>query len=178
MEKISFKYFQSPYGELILASIRDQLCLCDWRYRKMRTQVNNRVQKGLNAYFQEEESNTIQHAKEQLSQYFSGEREHFDISLAMVGSAFQLSVWNELVKIKYGETVTYLGLSQRLGNVKAIRAVAAANGANALSIFVPCHRVLGSQGEMTGYAGGVTVKKKLLQLESAIIIPEQLNLFE
>lgn len=143
----------------------------------MRSSINNRIQKGLNAYFQEEESAIIRDAEMQLSEYFNGERTTFDISLSMIGSEFQISVWNELMKINYGEKETYLGLSRKLGNEKAIRAVAAANGANALSIFVPCHRILGSNGELTGYAGGVNVKKKLLQLESGIETPEQLELF-
>ena len=177
MEKISLKYIRSPYGELILGSYGNQLCLCDLRYRKMRNSINNRIQKGLDAYFQEEESPVILEAALQLSEYFSGERTKFDISISMIGSTFQISVWNELTNIKYGDTETYLGLSRRLGNEKAIRAVAAANGANALSIFVPCHRILGSNGELTGYAGGLDVKKKLLQLESGIEISEQLALF-
>lgn len=177
MEKISFKYFLSPYGELILGSSGGQLCMCDWRYRKMRNSINNRIQKGLNAYFQEEESPVITEAEQQLSEYFNGQRTSFDIPLSLIGSEFQISVWNELLKIKYGEKETYLSLSRKLDNEKAIRAVAGANGANALSIFVPCHRILGSKGELTGYAGGLNTKKKLLQLESGVEIPEQLDLF-
>lgn len=177
MVKISFKYFLSHYGELILGSSGGQLCICDWRYRKMRNSINKRIQKGLGAYFQEEESDIILYAEQQLSEYFGGERTSFDIPLALIGSEFQISVWNELLKIKYGERETYLGLSRKLGNEKAIRAVAAANGANALSIFIPCHRILGRKGELTGYAGGIDTKKKLLQLESGVEIPEQLKLF-
>lgn len=84
-------------------------------------------------------------------------------------SDFQKSVWNELIKIPYGKTVSYLALSKKLENEGAIRAVASANGANALSVFIPCHRVVGSDGSLTGYAGGLTAKKKLLQLEGAAV---------
>jgi methylated-DNA-[protein]-cysteine S-methyltransferase len=83
----------------------------------------------------------------------------------LVGTDFQKTVWEELLKIPFGKTLTYLQLSNRLQNPKAIRAVATANGANALSIFVPCHRIIGSQGELVGYAGGLPAKQKLLDLE-------------
>jgi len=178
MNKISIKYFHTPFGELILGSFKDQLYLCDWRYRKMRSQIDNRIQKVLNGYFKEEETSIIRDAEHQLTQYFSGDRTDFNITLSMVGSPFQLSVWNELVKIPFGKTETYLGLSKKIYNEKAIRAVAAANGANALAIFVPCHRIVGSKGELTGYAGGLKVKKKLLQLEADKQTFKQLNLFE
>jgi len=87
----------------------------------------------------------------------------------MVGSPFQKSVWEELLKIPYGSTETYLGISNKLNNPKAIRAVASANGANAISVIVPCHRIIGSDGNLVGYAGGIDVKSKLLTLEGAIL---------
>ena len=95
----------------------------------------------------------------------------------MVGSPFQQEVWNELLKIPFGETESYLGLSKRLNNEKAIRAVAGANGANAISIIIPCHRIIGEKGDLTGYAGGIETKKKLLQLENVNLFPDQLKLF-
>ena len=107
-----------------------------------------------------------------------GGRKKFDIPVRFVGSSFQQKVWNELLKIPYGKTVSYLEISKKIGDEKAIRAVAAANGANAISIIVPCHRVVGSNGELTGYAGGLTVKKKLLHLEKSGKYPEQLELFK
>ncbi len=84
----------------------------------------------------------------------------------MVGSEFQEKVWTHLQKIPYGETISYKELSRRMGNEMAIRAVAAANGANAISIIIPCHRIVGSKGELTGYAGGIAAKRKLLKLET------------
>ena len=84
----------------------------------------------------------------------------------MVGTDFQKSVWEALMNIPYGKTVSYLELSQNIGKPKAVRAVANANGANALSLFIPCHRIIGKDGSLTGYAGGLEIKKKLLELET------------
>ena len=164
--------YSSPYGELILGSYQDQLCLCDWRYRKSRELIDRRIQKGLKASFVEAESMVNEECKKQLMQYFNGERKEFDLSILLVGSDFQKSVWNLLLEIPYGKTLSYVSLSRRLGDEKAIRAVARANGDNAISIIVPCHRILGSDGSLTGYAGGLRTKQKLLQLESASLQQE------
>lgn len=110
----------------------------------------------------------------QLQQYFSGERQEFDLKLNPEGTAFQKKVWKELSNIPYGTTNSYLELSRKLGDEKAIRAVAAANGKNPLWIVVPCHRVIGSDGSLTGYAGGLHRKKWLLELENP---PLQQSLF-
>lgn len=166
---IHTSYFKTAYGELILGSMDQKLCLCDWRYRKMRGAVDRRIQTGLNAVYLEGESEIIDMAKAQLQQYFDGGREEFDLPLLMAGSDFQRKVWNELLRIPYGKTKSYAFLTQGLGDPKAIRAVASANGANALSIIVPCHRILGSDGSLTGYAGGLETKKKLLRLENAYL---------
>jgi len=177
MAHISIQYFKSPFGELILGDYENALCLCDWRYRKMRESVDKRLQEGLNATYFEEDTELLQATKTQLTEYAAGERTEFDIPLLFVGTEFQKTVWEELVRIPYGSTESYLRLSQKLGNEKAIRAVASANGANAISILVPCHRIVGSQGELTGYAGGIPAKKKLLQLESKGKYDEQMELF-
>ena len=176
--KISIQYFKTSLGDIILGSTGDKLCLCDWRYRKMRDTIDNRLQKGLDAYYKEESATVILNTIQQLKEYFMGGRKKFDIPVRFVGSSFQQKVWTELLKITYGKTVSYLELSKKIGDEKAIRAVAAANGANAISIIVPCHRVVGSNGELTGYAGGLTVKKKLLYLEKSGKYPEQLELFK
>lgn len=94
-----------------------------------------------------------------------------------IGNDFQKRVWKALQQIPFGETRSYLQLSESLGNPKAIRAVASANGANALSILIPCHRIIGSNGELTGYAGGLNAKKKLLELENPNLKNSQLDLF-
>lgn len=105
-------------------------------------------------------------AVHQLEAYFAGTLQTFQIKLNLKGTDFQKSVWQELLNIPYGKTISYLELSRRLGDVKAIRAVAAANGQNPLWIVVPCHRVVGSDGSLTGYAGGLWRKKWLLDHEN------------
>lgn len=102
----------------------------------------------------------------QLQEYFNGQRNHFDFKLNPQGTDFQQRVWQELLNIPFGKTMSYLDLSKKLGDVKAIRAVASANGRNPLWIVVPCHRVIGTDGSLTGYAGGLWRKKWLLEHES------------
>lgn len=173
---VYLQYFQTPYGELILGESGGELCLCDWKYRKMRNQIDSRIQTGLQTEFKLEETEFLNEVKSQLNEYFAKERTTFDLPLLFVGSDFQKSVWEKLLTIPYGKTVSYLELSRILGDEKAIRAVATANGANAISIIVPCHRVIGSDGSLTGYAGGLNAKQKLLQLEG-MNFGEQLELF-
>ncbi|MBH48987.1 MAG: glycosyltransferase [Halobacteriovorax sp.] len=105
--------------------------------------------------------------KLQLQEFFAGERSEFDLDLDPVGTEFQMNVWNKLQQIPYGQTASYKDLAIMIGNAKASRAIGMANGKNPLSIVVPCHRVIGASGELTGYAGGLENKKKLLQLEQS-----------
>ncbi|MFC2112924.1 methylated-DNA--[protein]-cysteine S-methyltransferase [Bacteroidota bacterium] len=177
MNKLSIHYFKTGFGELVLGSFEDKLCLCDWRYRKKRSSIDKKILLELDAYFEEEETNVHQIVKTQLNEYFKGDRKDFDIPILMVGSSFQKSVWNELLKIPFGKTETYLGITRKIGDEKAIRAVANANGANAIAIIIPCHRIVGSKGKMVGYAGGIKVKEKLLNLESGNPTTEQMSLF-
>lgn len=165
---IRIQYYQSPCGDLILGSYGDKLCLCDWQGEERRKLIDGRIRKGLKAKYVEGESQVIAKAIAQLDEYFDRKRNVFDLPLLFVGTDFQQEVWNELLNIPYGTTETYATLSQRLGNPKAVRAVAAANGANSISIFVPCHRVIGSNHKLTGYAGGLPAKQLLLKLEAAI----------
>ena len=165
MHKISIQYYMSPVGEILLGSYEGKLCIADWKYRKMRTTIDSRIQKGLKAEYVEENSEVIEETIKQMKEYFAHERKDFDIPLLMVGTDFQKSVWHGLIKIPYGTTASYLELSKNIGNEKAVRAVASANGANAISILIPCHRIIGSNGDLVGYAGGLPTKKKLLELE-------------
>jgi len=110
----------------------------------------------------------LEDAVYQLQEYFEGQRKDFNLQLNPQGTPFQQGVWEELLNIPYGKTRSYLDLSKKLGDVKAIRAVAAANGKNPLWIIVPCHRVIGSDGSLTGYAGGLHRKKWLLEHESPV----------
>lgn len=159
--------YQSPCGELILGSLDDKLCLCDWMDENRRALIDRRMQNLLHARYETGESEVIVRTVTQLDEYFAGNRTEFDIPLLFAGTDFQKTVWNALLNIPYGKTVSYAALSQDLGNLKAIRAVAAANGANSISIFVPCHRVIGSNQKLVGYAGGLFAKQWLLDLESS-----------
>jgi len=166
MKQINIQYYKRASTEFILGSFDNKLCMLDFRYRKMRTSVDNRMKKLLKAEYVIEDDEVLKEARNQLDAYFSMKAKDFDIPLLMVGTEFQKSVWKELIKIPYGQTKSYLELSKSLGNEKAVRAVANANGANALSIIIPCHRVIGSDGSLTGYAGGLPLKQKLLELEN------------
>lgn len=119
----------------------------------------------LNAGYTEITSEIIEETRRQLDEYFRHERQAFDIPLLTAGTKFQKSVWNSLMEIPYGQTITYGELATRLGKPAAVRAVANANGANAISIIIPCHRVIGSDNTLTGYGGGLEAKKFLLELE-------------
>jgi methylated-DNA-[protein]-cysteine S-methyltransferase len=105
---------------------------------------------------------TVRH---QLGEYFAGRRSTFDVPLAPAGTPFQQRVWEELQRVAFGETITYAELAERIGRPTAIRAAGAANGANPVSILIPCHRVIGSDGTLTGYGGGLEAKRFLLDLE-------------
>jgi len=173
---IKIEYFKTPFGELIIGEYEGQICICDWRYRKMRSQIDQRIQHQLQATYEEESTAVLVEVKKQLSEYFDGQLIKFELPVLLVGSDFQKSVWEALLQIPFGETSSYLNLSRKLGNEKAIRAVASANGANATSIIVPCHRIIGSDGGLVGYAGGLNTKKKLLELEGSLDT-SQLTLF-
>ena len=164
---IQIQYYQSPCGELKLGAYREKLCLCDWKIEERRIIIDRRIQKELQASYKEGISEVIARTIGQLDEYFAGRRTTFDIPLLLVGTDFQKTVWNELLNIPYGKTISYAGLSQKLGNPKAIRAIASANGANPISILVPCHRVIGSDRKLVGYGGGLPAKKILLDLESS-----------
>lgn len=176
MNTLHIDYFKTPFGELIIGDYDNHLCLCDWRYRKMRSSIDNRIINNLKAELIEQSTDLIELTKFQLNEYFSKKRNLFELPILMIGTDFQKLVWKELLNIEYGKILSYLNLSEKLNNTKAIRAVASANGANAISIIIPCHRIIGSNGSFVDYAGGIDAKRKLLQLESADI-SKQLNLF-
>jgi len=166
MPHISVQTYKSPIGELLLGSYEGTLCLADMKYRRMRTTIDKRIQQGLDAEYIEQGSLVIEETISQYEAYFAGELRDFSIPLCMVGTEFQKSVWEALIRIPYGCTSSYLELARTLGNEKGVRAVASANGANAIAILIPCHRIIGSNGDLVGYAGGLPTKKKLLELEN------------
>ena len=162
---IRVQRYVSPCGELMLGAWEGQLCLCNWSKEKHPGRVEARLQRLLRATYREESSDITQEAARQLDEYFRRERRTFDLPLLFAGTSFQKQVWQRLLEIPYGQTLSYGGLAARLGQPKAVRATANANGANALSIIVPCHRIIGSDHSLTGYGGGTDTKKFLLELE-------------
>lgn len=165
---ILIRRYNSPCGVLMLGSFDDKLCLCDWQVEKHRNPVDRRLKNILRAEFAEGASEVVEHAVKQLDEFFAKQRTEFSIPLLFVGTDFQKTVWNELLKIPYGKTISYGKMARRIGMPKSVRAVANANGANSISIFAPCHRVIGSNGSLTGYGGGLDVKRSLLELEDAL----------
>jgi methylated-DNA-[protein]-cysteine S-methyltransferase len=109
---------------------------------------------------------TLLETERQLREYFAGKRDRFDLPLEFSGTEFQKKVWRALLEIPYGETRSYRSIAQQIGHAAAVRAVGAANGRNPISIVAPCHRVIGSSGKLTGFAGGLDVKERLLALEN------------
>ncbi len=166
--KIIVYLYNSPCGVLMLGSFGDKLCLCDWQVERHRNHVDNRLKRMLNAEFEKGMSPVIEYAILQLDEYFAGKRIEFDIPLLFVGTDFQKMVWNYLLAIPFGGTISYGEMAAGIGMPKAVRAVANANGANSMSIFVPCHRVIGSDKSLTGYGGGLEAKEYLLKLENSI----------
>ena len=152
---------------MILGSFDGKLCLCDWLREGHNEIAGRRLHRLLNAEIIDETSPVIGKAEKELNEYFAGTRRAFDLPLLLVGTDFQKMVWTGLMTIPYGQTMSYGAFARKLGCPAAIRAVAAANGANAISIFVPCHRVIGSHNSLIGYGGGIAAKRKLLEIEGA-----------
>jgi methylated-DNA-[protein]-cysteine S-methyltransferase len=149
-------YLETPIGDLLLAGNEDALSLIGFPEGAMRREPEP------DWIFSDKPFAAV---REQLTAYFAGERKSFDLNLNPVGTEFQLQVLDELQKIPYGITASYGEIAQRIGRPKAVRAVGAANGRNPIPIIIPCHRVIGSTGKLTGFGGGIPTKKALLKLE-------------
>jgi len=167
MNQISVQYHETKIGELILGSFRGKLCLLGFGYGKMRDAVGDRIRKGLSAESVEQDDDILKETRKQLDEYLAGSRKRFEIPLLTVGTDFQKSVWNALLKVPYGATATYLQIAGDIDNEKAVRAVGNAIGANPIGIIVPCHRIIGSDGGLVGYGGGLPLKERLLRLEQS-----------
>jgi methylated-DNA-[protein]-cysteine S-methyltransferase len=155
-QTLAYTEIESPVGKLLLAGTEESLHVL-W------FQSGERAIAPDSSWRRDEQP--LQEAVRQLREYFAGHREEFTMHVEPTGTAFQRTVWNELRRIPYGQTISYGELADRVGNPKASRAVGLANGANPISIVVPCHRVIGANGKLTGYGGGLSTKEKLLALE-------------
>jgi methylated-DNA-[protein]-cysteine S-methyltransferase len=153
-------YFNSPVGNLLIESSGDQITVVNF----LKT-----------SKLEENPTPVIEQCIRELEEYFFEGRKFFNVELKLQGTGFQNTVWNELLNIPYGKTISYEELAIRVGDIKSIRAVGLANGQNPIAIIVPCHRVIGKNGDLIGYGGGLDIKTWLLQHEGAF--SEQLKLF-
>ncbi len=153
---LSYTFLESPIGTLLLAGDSEGL--------RQITFSHNGSPARPDPGWQEDPSELVEVVR-QLRAYFAGELESFNLSVTPDGTPFQQRVWSELLKIPYGETISYGELARRIGSPNASRAVGLANGSNPIPIVIPCHRVIGSNGKLTGYGGGLPIKEKLLALE-------------
>ncbi len=163
--------YKSPCGKLLLGEFDGAVCLCDWmgdNTEPMRLASLLHVSEVLSSEARIKFSRTLRKATGELDEYFSGKRKEFSQRLIFTGTQFRSFVWMELLKIPYGTTVSYSEFSVMMGKPSAIRAVASALASNPISIFVPCHRIIGSNGGLTGYSGGLEAKEYLLNLEGAL----------
>ena len=160
MEGLDTIYYSSPLGLIEIQATALGLRAANFANEKILTEVENMYN---------------QLATKQLDAYFNGEIKDFDLPLDLEGTDFQKRVWNELLKIPFGKTKSYMDIARAIGDPKTIRAVGMANGSNKIAIIVPCHRVIGSDGSLTGYAGGMARKKWLLEFETP---PIQQELFK
>lgn len=159
----SIAHFQSPIGLIEIQSLNEEICSVLF--------VENNIE------FKESVSQVISECIKQMTHYFNGTLTIFNLPISQKGTVFQNKVWGELINIPYGETISYLQLSQNCGSEKSVRAVGAANGKNKILIVLPCHRVIGSDGSLTGYAGGLERKKWLLKHEINNTIKPEGKLF-
>jgi methylated-DNA-[protein]-cysteine S-methyltransferase len=166
----AYKFIDSPVGQLKLVAKDERLAAILWEHDKP-----NRVRLG--DMTEANERAILVETERQLREYFAGTRQRFDLPLDFQGTEFQKKVWDALLTIPFGQTRSYTEIAQQIGNLAAVRAVGAANGRNPVSIVVPCHRVISSAGDLTGYAGGLHRKDALLKLERPMSkAPQQLEL--
>jgi len=157
MTRLLYATSDSPIGELLLLGDGERLRGLYMQRGRKPAQVAPGWKRCPNAFAA---------AREQLREYFAGQRRQFDLSMELVGGEFELRVWNALLEIPYGETRSYGQIARRIGHPSAARAVGLANGRNPIAVIVPCHRVIGADGTLTGYGGGLERKRLLLELES------------
>ena len=156
-----YDFYESPHGQMLLVAAGEGLSGVYFAGQKYHPQIES-------GWRQDARHALLRQAKRELAEYFGGERERFETALAPEGTPFQRSVWNAISTVGFGKTITYDELARRAGCPGSARAAGAATGRNPISIIVPCHRIVGSNGSLTGYAGGLDRKRALLALESRI----------
>jgi AraC family transcriptional regulator of adaptative response/methylated-DNA-[protein]-cysteine methyltransferase len=169
-----YSEIETPIGAMLAAATATQLLLFEFPHRRMIDTQLDRVRRAVGCELVPGDSPVFAELRVQLDDYFAGRRREFTVPLHVPGTPFQMKVWAELQRIPAGTTTTYGRLAESIGQPNAVRAVARANGDNRIAIIIPCHRVIGSNGELVGYGGGLWRKKKLLDLEARA---EALSLF-
>jgi AraC family transcriptional regulator of adaptative response/methylated-DNA-[protein]-cysteine methyltransferase len=163
---ITITSIETPLGIMRAGATDEGICLFDFEYRRMMDSICKRITTSLQTEMEEGDHPYFDLLRKQIAEYFAGDRKDFDLQLHLVGTDFQQKVWKGLQQIPYGETRSYKQQSIFLGDVKAIRAVGTANGQNGIAIIIPCHRVIGDNGSLVGYGGGLPKKKWLLDHEA------------
>ena len=164
-----FTEIDTAIGEMLAAATETQLLLFEFPHRRMIDTQLDRVRRAVGCELVPGESPVFAELRTQLDEYFQGRRREFTVPLHVPGTPFQMKVWAELQRIPMGTTTSYARLAQSIGQPNAVRAVARANGDNRFAILIPCHRVIGSDGSLTGYGGGLSRKQQLLDLEGGIL---------
>ena len=165
MNQINIRYHNTEIGKVVLGSYEGKLCLLDFVKGRTRGTVEDRIRRVLNAELVERDDAILRETRRQLDEYLEGQRNGFDIPVLMLGTGFQKDVWNAVMRVPYGATSAYSQIAKDIGKERAVRAVGNAVAANPISIIIPCHRIIGSGGELVGYGGGLSLKRKLLALE-------------
>jgi methylated-DNA-[protein]-cysteine S-methyltransferase len=154
-----YDFCESPHGQMLLVARGDAVCGVYFRGQKYYPQLASTLRR-------DAEHAPLRQARRELAEYFAGERKRFEVALAPDGTPYQLAVWNAISTVGFGQTISYAELAHRAGSPGTARAAGAATGRNPIGIIVPCHRIVGSDGSLTGYAGGLAIKRALLALEA------------
>jgi methylated-DNA-[protein]-cysteine S-methyltransferase len=156
-----YDFYESPQGQMLLVANDAGLCGVYFRGQKYYPQVESPLRR-------DAQHPVLRRARRELAEYFAGKRKHFEVALAPEGTPFQRSVWKAIAAVGFGQTITYGELAHRAGCTGSARAAGAATGRNPIGVIVPCHRIVGADGSLTGYAGGLPIKRALLALEAGI----------
>ena len=167
LDKIYYTNLKSPLGDMIAGASDNGLCFLEWHDRGGVERILARVEKRYKKHLVPGTNNYLNVLEDDLKKYFSGEAQEFTVELDTVGTKFEKKVWGRLLNIPYGVTKSYGNIATELNNIGASRAVGRANGSNYMSIVIPCHRVIESNGKLRGYGGGLWRKKHLLELEKS-----------
>jgi len=168
---VAMQMLETPLGALLAGAMEEKICLLEYADRRLLEQHYTKLRKQLGYPILPVTNAAIEQLRDELAQYFAGTLTEFTVPLMLHGTPFQERVWTELQHIPYGATISYDELAHRIGQPTAVRAVARANGMNCISILIPCHRVIGKDGQLTGYGGGLWRKRLLLELEQTGTLP-------